>query len=397
MVSFSNLTFDKVPFAKLELDTSLANLSGSQPFSVLILGKTKEKVVGKKPIRVTGREAAGAKFGKDSAIYGMVDQFLSINRSTPLWVLPFTEEAALDTSEAAPLEGKESFKSRLESLKDANQFNIAISEWNDVDHLGIIGAIYGTLATADISREGLVFSAVYGTRTEISDFEKTKDINFKFMTIAASPPLKTKNSDGTEAEFPAFRLSAAIAATVALEAEKSPGRPFNGLTIQNVPAYDREAEYTREELNGLVGDGFSVYRLNGDGVPEILRMVTTYTQDSAGTPDDSFQNINDFFIASRLRFRWVNYFHKKYVSQRYMLAGDDDPVPAGAMILQPKMAKAEALAIFEGWQDEGLVKNAKLFQQSLIVEYNKKGIMEFSFNAAFIDQLLGLAAKLFKM
>lgn len=395
MAQYTNLTIDKVPFVKLEFDFSLANLNGEQPYKALILGETKVTVTEKKPIRITDKEIAATKFGKDSAIYQMVDLFTKINKSTPLYVFPFTATAASDLAETKPgdaaSEAADSFQNRLAVLKEAGQFNIVISEWNDLDRLKILGDFYETMATADIAAEGLLFTAVYGTLAEIVKFNEDKKLNCRFITCMASPQLKF--SDDTK--VPPYLLATAEAAVVAVEAQAAPGRPFNGLPLLGIPPYDRETGYTRAQLNTLIKEGFSVYSLNGDGAPEILWLVTTYTQDSSGTPDDSFQNINDFFISSRLRFRFVSYFYKKYIAQRYMLAGDDDPVPAGKPILQPKFAKAEGNTIFEQWQQEGLVKNARIFQESLQVEYTQKGVIEFSFRTAYIDQLRGIAGKLF--
>ena len=62
--------------------------------------------------------------------------------------------------------------------------------------------------------------------------------------------------------------------------------------------------------------------------------------------------------------------------------------------MQPKTAKADAINLFETWQEDGLVEDAELFQDTLVVE--KQGnLMIFGFRTKLIDQLRGLAAVLY--
>ena len=380
MTTFNNLTLDNIPFVKLEIDNSLASLSQDQPYRVLLLGESSNPITTSKPVRIGSTAEAGTNYGINSPLFSMIKTFFDINKSTPLYVFPFTG-AALETP---------GFKVQIETLKTSQQFNLVVSQWSDPAKIAELGKLYDTLGQADFGIDGTVFAAVTETYEELLKYNVSNTVNFKFVSIMASPTIST----GTATTFPAYLIAVNTAAIVAIEAEKDPARPFNGLELSAVPSFNDEEGFTRDQLKSLVKIGFSVYSLSSTGEPRIERLVTTWIKDENGLPDRSYSDLNTILISSYLRFSFVNYFSKKYVSQRYKIADDSTLIPPGKPILQPKMAKAEAINLFQDWQERGLVEDASSFINSLIVE-KKDGTIIFAFKANYIDQLIGVAGKLF--
>jgi phage tail sheath gpL-like len=379
MTSFNNLTLDNIPFVKLEIDNSLATLSIDQPYRVLLLGETAVAVASPSPVRVSSLASAATAYGSASPLYSMIQTFFKVNGSTPLYVYPF----------AAGLEA-EAFKTQIEQLKDGGQFNIVVSQWDDPAKLIELGKIYDVMGQADHGNDGVVFAASCNTYDELIKVQTLGTLNYKFISVLASPII-TKSNASVVTEY---TIATNLAAVVAIEAQLDPARPFNGLALTEVPAWAEKDSFSRQQLKNLVTGGFSAYSLSSTGQARIERLVTTWTKDESGLPDSSFSDLNTILISSYLRFSFVNYFTKKYVSQRYKIADDSTLVPPGKPIIQPKTAKAEAINLFLDWEERGLVEDSAVFIESLTVE-KKGGSIIFSFKTNYIDQLIGVAGKLF--
>lgn len=128
--------------------------------------------------------------------------------------------------------------------------------------------------------------------------------------------------------------------------------------------------FTMQEKNLLLYDGIATYTETADGGVAIQRLITTYKTSPAGAEDISYLDVNTLLTLSYLRFDFRNYILRKY--PRHKLANDGTKFRLGQAIITPKIGKAEAVARFRLWEEQGLVEDAKAFKDALICERNTK-------------------------
>ncbi len=380
----------KIPFAKLEFDTSLLSSTDDQPFKTLLIADASvdpQNFLGK-PTRAKTTEQVEREYGKDSVLSQMARYWLDNVPSIPLYLLPMPEDANAGAIAA-----------RLVSLQTGGQFNIVVTRFNEAEALGAVAQHLNEMGRGDRGRDGLAFAAKSGSYEDLLTFlengsgageaaEAKAPVNFKSLTVLASPVVKTSETDN----FPDYMRAMIYAATVAPEAQIDPSRPFHSLTLKDLPAPLEEDEFSEGELENLVTAGYAVYGVTFNRDSQLLRAVTTYTKNAAGNPDDSFTDINIPLTMSRLRYSFVSYFFNKFISARYKLASDDSLPPPGALVLQPKTAKPEAFTVFDQWAEKQYIENTEALRQSLVVEKDRNYLI-FSFAPNLIEILLGVAGK----
>jgi len=104
------------------------------------------------------------------------------------------------------------------------------------------------------------------------------------------------------------------------------------------------------------------------GQVKIERMITTFQEDSFGNPSTALLDVNSVMTLSYLRYDFKVTFQAKY--PRHKLANDGTNFAPGQAVITPKIAKAECIAIFRGWESLALVEGIDQFKRDLIVERN---------------------------
>lgn len=64
---------------------------------------------------------------------------------------------------------------------------------------------------------------------------------------------------------------------------------------------------------------------------------------------------------------------------RHKLGSDGTNFAPGQKIMTPKLGRAEAVSIFNGWVELGLVENLSQFKRDLIVERNAQDVNRLDF------------------
>jgi phage tail sheath gpL-like len=162
---------------------------------------------------------------------------------------------------------------------------------------------------------------------------------------------------------PSFEVAAAYAGQVAYEGSVDPARPFHTLELKGVlpPAYT--ARMTMAENNSLLFTGISTFQVDSAGKVRIQAAITMYQQNEAGADDIAYYSVN-----TRLTLLYLRYDFRTQIMTRYArakLADDGVQVGPGQQVITPKVGKAEAIAIFRGWEYKGLVENADQFARDL--------------------------------
>lgn len=236
------------------------------------------------------------------------------------------------------------------------QYHIIVAPYTDAANLIAIEAELADRWTALRMIEGHAFTAASGTQSALGTLGDTR--NSQHLTIVGA---------GKSPTHPA-QWAAAVAAVAAFYGNLDPARPFQTLPIKSVlPPISGEA-FTMQENNLLLHDGISTYRVAAGGNVVIERLVTTYKTNGFGAVDISYLDVNTMLTLSFLRFDFRNTMLRKY--PRHKLADDGKRIGAGQAVMTPKLGKAEAVAIFRGWEELQLVENIDQFKNDMIVERN---------------------------
>jgi phage tail sheath gpL-like len=223
--------------------------------------------------------------------------------------------------------------------------------------------------------EGMAFTAANGTFSELSTLGASRNSPYvSIMSCSGSPT-------------PSYEWAAAAAGVVSFYAQQDPARPFHTLPLKGILAPSTLNRFTLQEQNQLLFEGISTYTVDSDNTVRLQRVITTYQHNANGAQDASFLDVNTLLTLSYLRFDFRNHFLLKY--PRHKLADDGIAFAPGQAIITPNIGKAEAVAKFRQWEEQGLVENFDQFKSDLIVERNTKdpNRLDFLLRPNLVNQL----------
>ena len=203
---------------------------------------------------------------------------------------------------------------------------------------------------------GHVFTAKRGDDTTLVTFGSTR--NDQHVTIFGIEP---QHPD------PYWLLAAAATGREAVFITNDPARPTQtGVLIGcSYPAI--EDRFNLAERNTLLHNGIATTYTSG-GYCRIERAVTTYQVNSFGDADNSYLDSETLFTLAEITTRLKTAITSKY--PRHKLASDGTRYGAGQAIVTPSVIRGELIAQYAAMENLGLVENADLFAQYLIVERN---------------------------
>lgn len=178
--------------------------------------------------------------------------------------------------------------------------------------------------------------------------------NSEFLAIPVIPDIPC----------PGYEWTAALIKRAAAKAARDPARPFQRTIIDEVLAPKKGLLWS--ERNALLRDGGTSVDVNDFGEMILDRLVTTYTENSSGAPDESYKDANTLFIAEYIRSTTRNFLLTNYPD--YKLAKDGTRFGPGQAVVTPLIIKADMLGLFREWETIGLVEDAKDFLENLVVE-----------------------------
>ena len=243
----------------------------------------------------------------------------------------------------------------LDLFQEVHYTEIA-SAYTDSSNLTAMANELSTRNGATIQLDGYAYHGATNTLANLSTLGNSK--NSQFLTIIGN----------YKSPSPPWEWAAALAAKCAFEATNDPARPLQTVELVGILPPENADLFNQSERNILLFDGISTFTKDANGSTRIERIITTYKTNPQGADDPSYLNQETLATLSFLRWDFRNTFLRKY--PRFKLADDGNRYSPGQDILTPKNAKAEAIAIFLGWQERGLVENIDQFKESLIVERN---------------------------
>lgn len=236
-------------------------------------------------------------------------------------------------------------------------YHVIASAYTDATSLASLETELASRNGAMRMIDGMMFTAKADTYSTVATLGNSRNSPHSSISRANDRPT------------PPHEIAAAVAGVVAFEAAKDPARPFQTLSLQG--AVQPAAEIDRDTLlerNLLLFDGISTLRDADGGVVRIERLITTYKTNVAGSPDESYLDVNTMLTLMFLRYAWRTRVATKW--PRHKVANDGTRFGAGQPVVTPSIVKAEAIAWFREMEELGLVENFDLFKANLLVERN---------------------------
>jgi phage tail sheath gpL-like len=244
----------------------------------------------------------------------------------------------------------------LAALGD-EEYDFIIQPWTDTATLDAFAALMGdTTGRWSWSKQlyGHVYTAMAGTLVSIITLPSAR--NDQHMTIA-----------GYEAEVPnaPWEYAAAYGARNAKFIAIDPARPTQTGELTGILPAPQEKRFLISERQTLLTNGAASSYVGG-GTVRVERAITTYQKNLWDQSDTSYLDSETLhtlaYVLRNLRYRIT----QKY--PRHKLANDGTRFGAGQAIVTPKVIRAELAAAYAEMEANGIVENAELFAQNLIVE-----------------------------
>ena len=264
---------------------------------------------------------------------------------------------------------------------EAEKFNIIGHPYNSAAAMTALEGVLTTRWNAVHQLDGVAFTGFRGTAAAGTTYGNARNSPYSSaMGISASPSSTPE-------------WAGAIAGAVSLAGSADPARPFQGIPLAGILPAPLPNQFSHAERNTLLSDGIATHRVDG-GAVAIERMVTTYQEAAGGVPDAAYMDVNTLLTVSFLRADFRARMQTKYA--RFKLADDGARFNPGQPVITPRIGRAEAVAIFRSWEEQGLVENADNFKANLVVERNPndRNRLDFLLPPDLINQLRVIGANL---
>ena len=266
----------------------------------------------------------------------------------------------------------------LVSLAD-RAFDCIVCPYNDVTTLDALKAFLNdSTGRWAYSQQiyGHVFYPKVGTLSALVTFGDTR--NNQHETCYGMPPGSPMSSS---------MWAAANAATDMVSLRADPARPVAGLVVQGIIAPPLANRFVMEDRNTLLFNGISTFTVGDDGSVAREQTITTYQENTFGSPDDSYLKVQTLF---NLMFQ-LRYMKTRITTKfaRMKLADDGTPAGPGTNIVTPNIIRAEEISAYGDLVELGLAQDADFFSQNVVVQRNalNPNRVDNLFPTVLIDQL----------
>lgn len=152
-------------------------------------------------------------------------------------------------------------------------------------------------------------------------------------------------------------------------AQQDPARPRQNLKLPGLRPPLEADRFTAQERHLLLRDGMATYRIAG-GECYLERLVTTYQVNANNVEDPSYKDIETMRTLSYMRYSARLRFLLRYPNAK--LGNDGEKFSPGQVVMTPKLARGEFLALFDEWNAAALAENRAQFAAELMVERDQQ-------------------------
>jgi phage tail sheath gpL-like len=186
--------------------------------------------------------------------------------------------------------------------------------------------------------------SVYGMRTTLATAtSQALTANHGRSTIALLPASAT----------PGYELAAMYAATIA--SEEDPARPLNGLPLIGAVAPNLASRLTRTEQEACLANGVTPLVVGPGEQVQIVRAVTTYTTNAAGTSDISLLDLTTIRTLDYCRKAWRDRIALRFPREKKTAE-------------VKRQVRSELLDVAYKLEELGIIENVEANKAGFIVE-----------------------------
>lgn len=186
-----------------------------------------------------------------------------------------------------------------------------------------------------------------------------------------------------------WEFAARVAAVDVQRMASDPGRPRQTLAVPHTLAPKADDRFTNAEKELQLNDGISTFDVDGAGMIRIERLITTYQENAAQVADTAYLDVTTLDLLMAIRFDWKSRILLKFPD--WKLAADGTRFGAGQKVVTPALIKAEAIAQFRSWEDQGMVQDFDQFKDDLVIEINGNDRIDMIMPPKLIGQFRVLA------
>lgn len=185
---------------------------------------------------------------------------------------------------------------------------------------------------------------------------------------------------------PVWEYAAAYGSRNAVFIKADPARPTQTGQLVGILAPKEGNRFVLSERETLLKNGIATSYVAGGSV-RVERAITTYQKNSFDQPDTSYLDSETMHTSSTIIRRLRSAVTNKY--PRHKLANDGTRFGAGQAIVTPNIIRGAMLDEYTQMEQIGLVENAVLFNQYLIVERDATDPNRINvlFPADYVNQL----------
>lgn len=168
-----------------------------------------------------------------------------------------------------------------------------------------------------------------------------------------------------EVPQPSWEVAAAYGARTAVFISADPARPTQTGVLTGIDAAPVGKRFMLDERQTLLTSGVATAFVEG-GAYRLERGITTYQKNAFGVEDDSYLDSETLHTSAHV----LRYLKSRITSKypRHKLANDGTRYGPGQAIVTPVVIRGELIGAYRELERQGIVENAELFNQHLIVE-----------------------------
>lgn len=200
----------------------------------------------------------------------------------------------------------------------------------------------------------------------LTAFRGTYGENTAFGSAKNDPHISCLGFNGSPT--PAWQWAAALTAQAAISVRADQAQPIRSVVLQGVLAPPVDKRFSLSQRNSLLYDGISTFTVDSSGQVVLSKLITTYQTNSFGSDDNSFLDAETLFNLAGIMRRLKGLVTSKY--GRSKLAADGTFLQPGSAVVTPNLIRGDLIALYREMEADGLVQNAELFAEGLVVQKN---------------------------
>ena len=187
---------------------------------------------------------------------------------------------------------------------------------------------------------------------------------------------------------PEWAWVSGFAAAYAVSARADPGVPAQYLQVQGILAPPNVSRFPQSVRNStLLYSGCSTWNVDSTGTVNIEKLITTYTTNTQGNPDNSYLAIETMFLLMYVLRYYRNRIQTKFARMKLATAGSR--IQPGGNLVTLGTIRAEVISAYLDLEALGMVQNDQAFSTGVVVEQDATNAnrVNILWPGTLIDQL----------